>query len=91
MLKVLLSNPIQTIVGFGVEDPALSNFVENNGETHLIDLDNFNINYNLDSMLGFLIADYHIENIPSITAENLVENALSIYSHANVGCRVLYC
>ncbi len=81
----LSSHPIQTTVGLGVEDPALSNFVENNGKTYLVDLDNFDTKYNLDSMLGFLITESHIENIFSITTEILVDDAQAIYSQVNVG------
>lgn len=81
----LSSRPIQTTVGLGVEDPALSNFVENNGKTYLVDLDNFDTKYNLDSMLGFLITESHIENIFSITTEILVDDAQAIYSQVNVG------
>jgi len=60
-LNLLFGRHPHTIVGFGLEDPVLSNFNLFRDKLCLVDLDNFSKTINLFYEFGFLLADLEID------------------------------
>lgn len=83
--EMLDADPIHTSLGYGIEDPAVSNFVKNDKDIHLVDFDNFDVDYSLDSMLGFMLADSVAEDLSTVSVADLLEEALAVYPRLNCG------
>lgn len=78
MIKIN-SYPQKVIVGPGVEDPVLSNFIVNNNDAYLVDLDNYTNQVNLYYELGYLTKDIQIElhkNFKGIIPNNLDDKVM---------------